>query len=109
MRLLLTIFSIAVMSIPGPLRLFDGSPNVWIVTVPFVWLPTMMVMAALLGHLLLLRRLLGARSGTRVARDGSSGQAASVWCKKRPRVANRRGKARAGLWSAQIDERYIFG
>ena len=42
MRLLLTIFSIAVMSIPGPLRLFDGPPNVWIVTVPFVWLPTMM-------------------------------------------------------------------
>ncbi len=29
--------------------------------------------------------------------------------KKRPRVANRRGKARAGLWFAQIDERYIFG
>ena len=61
--LLLTIVSIAVMSIPGPLRLFDGPPNVWIATVPFVWLPTMMVMAALLGHLLLLRRLLGARPG----------------------------------------------
>ena len=61
--LLLTIVSIAVMSIPGPLRLFDGPPNVWIATVPFVWLPTMMVMAALLGHLLLRRRLLGARPG----------------------------------------------
>ena len=29
--------------------------------------------------------------------------------KKRPRMANRRGEARAGPWSAQIDERYIFG
>jgi hypothetical protein len=56
--LLLTIVSIAVMSMPGPLRVFDGPPNVWIARAPFVWLPTIMVTAALLGHLLVFRRLL---------------------------------------------------
>jgi hypothetical protein len=56
--LLLTIVSIAIMSFPGPLSRFDGPPNVWVTTVPFVWLPTIMVTAALFGHLLLARRLL---------------------------------------------------
>ncbi|HLT34684.1 MAG TPA: hypothetical protein VK034_00330 [Enhygromyxa sp.] len=56
--LLLTIVSIAIMSFPGPLSRFDGPPNVWVTTVPFVWLPTVMVTAALFGHLLLARRLL---------------------------------------------------
>jgi hypothetical protein len=56
--LLITIVSIAIMSFPGPLARFDGPPNTWITTVPFVWLPTIMVTAALFGHLLLTRRLL---------------------------------------------------
>jgi hypothetical protein len=56
--LLLTIVSIAVMSLPGPLRQFGGPPNVWVASLPFVWLPTIMVTAALLGHLLVFRRLL---------------------------------------------------
>ena len=55
--LLLTIVSIAIMSFPGPLSRFDGPANVWVTTVPFVWLPAIMVTAALLGHLLLARRL----------------------------------------------------
>ncbi len=33
----------------------------------------------------------------------------AVWCKKAAQVANRRCKARASLWSAPTDERYIFG
>jgi hypothetical protein len=45
------------MSMPGPLRQFDGPPNVWVGDFPFVWLPTVMVAAALLGHLLVFRRL----------------------------------------------------
>lgn len=58
LALLLTIVSIAIMSFPGPLARFDGPANVWVTTLPFVWLPTIMVTAALLGHLLLARRLL---------------------------------------------------
>lgn len=56
--LLVTIVSVAIMSVPGPLRRFDGPPNVWIGHWPFVWLPTLMVAAALFGHVLLFRRLL---------------------------------------------------
>lgn len=55
--LLVTIVSIAIMSFPGPLARFDGPANTWVTTVPFVWLPTVMVTAALFGHLLLARRL----------------------------------------------------
>lgn len=56
--LLLTIVAIAIMSFPGPLARFDGPANTWVTTVPFVWLPMVMVTAALFGHLLLARRLL---------------------------------------------------
>jgi hypothetical protein len=42
---------------PTPFRVFEGPPSVFVASVPFVWLPTVMVMAALLGHLLLFRRL----------------------------------------------------
>lgn len=59
--LLVTIVSVAIMSIPGPLQRFDGPPNVWVGSFPFVWLPTLMVTAALFGHLLVFRRLLGRR------------------------------------------------
>jgi hypothetical protein len=65
--LLTTIVTIAVLSMPTPFRMFDGPPNVFVASVPFVWLPTVMVMAALLGHLLLFRRLTQSR--------GSGGQA----------------------------------
>ncbi len=55
--LLTTIVTIAILSMPTPFRQFDGPPNYFVATVPFVWLPTVMVMAALLGHLLLFGRL----------------------------------------------------
>lgn len=71
--LLLTIVSIAIMSFPGPLSRFDGPPNVWVTTVPFVWLPTLMVTAALFGHLLLARRLLHEARPNRPSRRGSDG------------------------------------
>ncbi|PRQ02616.1 hypothetical protein [Enhygromyxa salina] len=57
--LLATIVGISILSMPGPLRQFGGPPNVWIADFPFVWLPTIMVTAALFGHLLVFRRLLG--------------------------------------------------
>ena len=61
--LLVTIVSVAIMSIPGPLQRFDGPPNTWVGTLPFVWLPTLMVTAALFGHVLVARRLLHSAGG----------------------------------------------
>ncbi len=59
--LLMTIVSLAVMSTPGPLQVYtEGVANVWITDAPFIWLPTMMVQLAFLGHFLVFRRLLAA-------------------------------------------------
>lgn len=63
LALLLNIVTIAIMSTPllgyfGPRRL-----NVLVTYPPFVWLPAMMVLAALTGHLIVFRRLAN-RSGT---------------------------------------------
>lgn len=56
--LLLTIVTIAALSTPGPLRAFVNEPaNTIIATFPFVWLPTVLVQAAWIGHLLVFRRL----------------------------------------------------
>jgi hypothetical protein len=62
--LLLNVLTIAILSSPGPLRRFHAEPsNVWVTRAPWVWLPAVMVLAALLGHLLVFRRL--ARAGHR--------------------------------------------
>ncbi|MEZ4230165.1 MAG: hypothetical protein R3B89_13390 [Polyangiaceae bacterium] len=54
------VVSTAVMAMPTRFQvLHTDPPNVWIAEVPFVWLPTVLVQAALLGHLLLFRRLWG--------------------------------------------------
>jgi hypothetical protein len=56
--LLLNIVAISILSTPIPIRVFHNEPaNVWITAFPFVWLPTVMVMAALVGHLIIFRRL----------------------------------------------------
>ena len=57
LALLLNIVAIAVMSVPtfqyfGPLRV-----NVFVMLTPFVWLPAVMVLTALAGHLVILRSL----------------------------------------------------
>ncbi|MSQ84256.1 MAG: hypothetical protein EXR77_15460 [Myxococcales bacterium] len=57
--LLVNIVQIAVRSTPGPLRAFTNDPpNVLVFSLPWVWLPTICVLAALLGHLLVFRGLL---------------------------------------------------
>ncbi len=59
LALLATIVAIAVASAPGPLRAFTDEPaNRMIFSVPFVWLPTLVVPMAMLGHLLSLRQQL---------------------------------------------------
>ena len=60
--LLVNIISIALLSAPTPWRVFrDGPANVWITTVPYVWLPTVMVAFAILGHIVIYRRLRAGR------------------------------------------------
>ena len=56
--LLTNIVTIAILSAPTPLRVFHNEPaNDWITHAPWVWLPTVFVVAAIMGHVLVLRRL----------------------------------------------------
>jgi hypothetical protein len=58
--LLLNVVAVAVLSAPGPLHLIDTTPpNVWIAHAPWVWLPTVMVVAAGAAHAVVFRRLAG--------------------------------------------------
>lgn len=56
--LLAIVVTTAILAMPTRFQVLNTDPpNVWITEVPFVWLPTVLVQAALLGHLLLFRRL----------------------------------------------------
>jgi hypothetical protein len=56
--LLINIVTIALLSTPTPIRVFHNEPpNDWIARFPFVWLPELFVALALVGHLLIFRRL----------------------------------------------------
>lgn len=56
--LLVNVLVIAMLSAPIPIRVFMNEPaNTWVLRAPFVWLPAVMVLAAILGHVLLFRRL----------------------------------------------------
>jgi hypothetical protein len=58
LALLLNILTIAVLSLPLPIRAFHNEPaNTFVTTVPYIWLATVLVPAALAGHLLVFRRL----------------------------------------------------
>jgi hypothetical protein len=49
---------VAVRSIPGPLKDFEGDPLLLPFNLPYAWIVPVCVAGALLGHLILLRRLL---------------------------------------------------
>jgi hypothetical protein len=56
--LLVNIVTIAVLSAPTPIRVFRNEPaNVFITRAPRVWLPTVFVVAAIVGQILVYRRL----------------------------------------------------
>ena len=56
--LLVNILIIAVLSAPTPLRVFHNEPaNEWIAQAPWVWLPSVYVVAAIVGHVVVFRRL----------------------------------------------------
>jgi hypothetical protein len=58
LALLLNIVTIAVLSMPARIRMFhDDPPFVLAAGVPFVLLPTLLVQAALFGHLVVFRKL----------------------------------------------------
>lgn len=62
LSLLLNIVVISTLSTPSPFRAFHAEPaNTFIATPPYVWLPSLLVPAALCGHLLVFRALLAAR------------------------------------------------
>ncbi|MDG2168406.1 MAG: hypothetical protein P8L44_10840 [Opitutales bacterium] len=56
--LLINIVVIAILSMPLPFQLFFNEPaNTFVTYVPYIWLPTFHVQAALFGHLLIFRAL----------------------------------------------------
>jgi hypothetical protein len=55
--LLLNIVVVAILSTPIVRYFGDDRLNVWVTYPPFVWLPAVMVLAALSGHLLIFRAL----------------------------------------------------
>jgi hypothetical protein len=58
LALLLNVLAIALLSAPTPFRVFMNEPsNVWITQAPWVWLPTVLVVAAIFGHVVVYRRL----------------------------------------------------
>ncbi len=55
---LITVMVIANLSFPSPIRVFTEGPSMSVVSqFPFVWLPTVLVQGALIGHLLIYRKL----------------------------------------------------
>jgi hypothetical protein len=58
--LLANVLTIAVLSMPMLRRFGPDQMNVWVAMPPFVWLPAVLVVAALSGHIIIFRRLLRA-------------------------------------------------
>ena len=61
LALLLWIVGVAILSLPSAFQRLKPD-NVWLAYFPFIWLPTVAVTSALLGHVALFRRLLGAHA-----------------------------------------------
>ncbi len=58
LALLANVVTSAILAMPTAFRVFETQPpNVWVAHFPFVWLPSVLVASALLGHLLIGRRL----------------------------------------------------
>lgn len=56
LALLIWVVGVAVLAFPTPFQRLKPD-NLWVVHFPYVWLPTVLVPAALLGHLVLFRKL----------------------------------------------------
>jgi hypothetical protein len=72
LALLLVVVGIAAVSFPTRFQLIRPD-NSWVADFPYVWLPSILVTAALLGHVIIFRKLGRKQSpAPRVKRDGSS-------------------------------------
>jgi predicted anti-sigma-YlaC factor YlaD len=59
LALLVNVLAVAVLSMPTPIRYFNEGPSLAIVAgFPFIYLPTVLVVAALAAHIISLRQLL---------------------------------------------------
>jgi hypothetical protein len=58
LALLINVVTVAILATPRFRYFGDDHLNVWVTYPPFVWLPSVMVLAALAGHLLIFRALL---------------------------------------------------
>ena len=58
MGLLLWVVGVAILSFPSPFQQLSPD-NVWVAHFPFIWLPTIAVTLALLGHLIIYRKVVG--------------------------------------------------
>jgi hypothetical protein len=67
LALLVNITAVSILSTPLFRYFGDDRLNVWVTYPPFVWLPAVMVLAALTGHLLIFRALWG--QGQKTVRD----------------------------------------
>jgi hypothetical protein len=64
--ILFVVVVVSLLSMPIPLRMFHAEPaNTWVVSVPFICLPTILVFTAFAGHLLVERRLQTEQKRTR--------------------------------------------
>jgi len=58
MALLVNVLGVALLSMPTPMRRFHNDPpNTWVTQAPFVWLPTVFVVLAIAGHIVITRKL----------------------------------------------------
>jgi len=56
------VVGVAVLSMPTPYQKLTPD-SIWVAWFPFVWLPTVIVVSALFGHLVIYRKLLGTSPG----------------------------------------------
>jgi hypothetical protein len=62
LALLINVVTIAILSTPTFAWFGRARLNLWVTYPPYIWLPTVMVTAALTGHLLIFRALTASRS-----------------------------------------------
>ena len=66
LTLLANVLIVALLSAPTPMRQFMNEPaNIWVTRAPWIWLPTVLVWAAIAGQTLVYRRLWSERAALR--------------------------------------------
>ena len=70
--LLVHVIVLAVLTLPTPFRVFtEGPANEVVMGAPFIWLPAVLVTAAMIGHIALTRRLLADQRAASAAKNSA--------------------------------------